>query len=117
MAEAHAKPIARLSPRFTTLLALAGLCGCAGVSDPAGFSIVTQDRYDFMTCPEIIGQRSMHNVRVKQLSDLIEKTDGSPGGFLVSATAYRSELVQARALMQAAERAARMHNCDAPKMP
>jgi len=99
------------------MLALAGLCGCAGVSDPAGFSIVTQDRYDFMTCQEIINQRSMHNARVKQLTGLIEKADASPGGFLVSATAYRSEFVQARALVQAAERAARMHNCDASKKP
>ena len=99
------------------LAALASLCGCAAVSDPAGFSVVTQDRFDFMTCPEIIGQRNNYNARVKQLSDLIEKADSSPGGFIVSATAYRSEFVQARALAQAAGRAARLNNCDAPKKP
>ena len=95
--------------------ALAGLCGCGSVSDPAGFSIATQDRYDFMTCPEIVGARKGNNDRVKQLTELIDKAESSPGGFIVSATAYRSELVQARALAAAAERAALMHNCDAPK--
>jgi hypothetical protein len=95
--------------------ALAGLCGCAAVSDPAGFSIVTQDRYDFMTCAQIIANRGTNNTRVKQLTELIEKAESSPGGFIVGAAAYRSELVQARALAAAADRAARMHNCDAPK--
>ena len=107
----------RLVFRLSAVAALAGLCGCAAVSDPAGFSIVTQDRLDFMTCPEIIGARNGNNARVKQLTELIEKAESSPGGFLVSAAAYRSELVQARALAQASERAARMHNCDAPKKP
>ena len=97
------------------MAALAGLCGCAAVSDPAGFSVATQDRYDFMTCAEIIGNRNANNGRAKQLADLIEKAESSPGGFIVSAAAYRSELVQARALAAAAERAARLNNCDAPK--
>src|SRR5205807_6114176 len=103
--------------RLAAAAALIGLCGCAAVSDPAGFGIVTQDRYDFMTCAEIIGARNGNNARVKQLTELIEKADASPGGFFVSATAYRTELVHARALAQAAERAARIHNCDAPKKP
>jgi hypothetical protein len=104
-----------LLARLMAAAALAALCGCAAVSDPAGFSVATHDRYDFMNCAEIIGARNGNNGRVKQLTDLIEKADSSPGGFIVSATAYRSELVQARALAQAADRAARMHNCDAPK--
>ena len=116
MAAAHVK-ITRSFAHLAAAAALVGLCGCGAVSDPAGFSIATQDRYDFMTCPEIIGARNNHNARVKQLTDLVEKADSSPGGFIVSATAYRSELVQARTLAQAAERAARMHNCDAPKKP
>lgn len=111
MAARVAKPAAHLAAAAAVLC----VCGCGSVSDPAGFSIVTQDRFDFMTCPEIIGQRNNYNARVKTLSDLIEKADSSPGGFIVSATAYRSELVQARALAAAAERAARLNKCDAPK--
>ncbi|TMI99912.1 MAG: hypothetical protein E6G97_20150 [Alphaproteobacteria bacterium] len=114
MAAARAKSQPRSSP-YLAMAALAGLCGCAAVSDPAGFSVATQDRYDFMTCAEIIGNRNANNGRAKQLADLIEKAESSPGGFIVSAAAYRSELVQARALAAAAERAARLNNCDAPK--
>jgi len=34
---------------------LVALCGgCATVSDPAGFATVTQDKYDFMSCVEIV---------------------------------------------------------------
>jgi hypothetical protein len=116
MAAARASQSATLlCAHLAAAAALAGLCGCAAVSDPVGFSMATQDRYDFMTCAQIIANRGANNARVKQLTELIEKAESSPGGFIVSATAYRSELVQARALAQAAERAARLNNCDAPK--
>ena len=91
------------------------LSGCAEVSDPAGFGIVSQDRYDFMTCSEIIGNRNAHTARMKQLRESIEKAEASPGGFIVGAAAYRSEYVQARALAAAADRAAQKNKCDAPK--
>ena len=91
------------------------LAGCGSISDPAGFSIVSQDRYDFMTCTEIIAGRTAQNARMKQLGEWIEKAESSPGGFIVGAAAYRSEYVQARALAAAADRAARKNNCDPPK--
>ena len=84
-------------------------------SDPAGFGIVAQDRYDFMTCKEIIDQRNGRLGRMKELAGLIQKAEASPGGFLVGAAAYQSEYVQTRAQAAAAERAARLNNCDAPK--
>jgi hypothetical protein len=96
-------------------IAALAIAGCAAVDDPAGFGIVSQDRYDFMTCKEIITNRSGRMARMKELAALIEKAEASPGGFLVGAAAYRSEYVQARALLAAAERAARLNNCDAPK--
>ena len=101
--------------QLAVCFALLGLAGCSSVSDPAGFSLVAQDRYDFMTCKEIIGNRTSWINREKELNGLIEKADSSPAGFIVSAAAYRSELVQARALHAAAERAARKNNCDPAK--
>lgn len=89
--------------------------GCGSISDPAGFALVTQDRYDFMTCKEIINNRNGQTGRMKELAGLIEKAEASPGGFIVGAAAYRSEYVQARGLAAAADRAARLHNCDAPQ--
>jgi hypothetical protein len=95
------------------LLALAG--GCASVSDPAGFTVVTQDKYDFMTCPEIVGARNGLIAREKQLADLSAKAESAPGGVIVSYTAYRSELTQTRALLAAANRGAQKNNCDLSK--
>jgi hypothetical protein len=108
---------ARVADRFRLLACLAALAaaGCTAISDPAGFGVVSQDRFDFMTCKEIIGNRNGYNNRMKQLAESIEKAEASPGGIIVSAAAYRSEYVQARALAAAADRAAQRNNCDAPK--
>jgi hypothetical protein len=102
---------------IVTGLAALALAGCGSVGDPAGFSIVSQDRYDFMTCTEIINNRNAQNGRMKQLGESIEKAESSPGGFIVGAAAYRSEYVQARALAAAADRAARKNNCQEPPKP
>jgi hypothetical protein len=114
MAEARADT-SQIRLRFsqTCALFLAALtAACGSIGDPAGYALVTQDRYDFMTCKEIVGHRAGQAAREKQLTELIEKAETAPGGFILGAAAYRSELVQARALKAAAERAARMHNCD-----
>jgi len=104
--------------RLATGVTLAAMCAaCSGIGDPAGYSIVTQDMYDFRTCSDIIGTRTGTIAREKELVGLIEKADSSPGGIIVSYTAYRSELTQVRAMHQAVDRAARLHNCDAPKKP
>ena len=96
-------------------VALLALAGCGSIGDPAGFGVVSQDRYDFMNCKEIIGHRNTQTARMKELGDRIEKAEASPGGFIAGAVAYRSEYVQARALAAAADRAAKLNNCDAPK--
>ena len=87
---------------------------CAGGFDP-GYSVVTQDRFDFMACPEIISQRNTWTTREKQLRDLVEKAESSPGGIIVSATAYRSELLHARTHLRLVQQAAQEKGCDAKK--
>jgi hypothetical protein len=95
---------------------LVGLCAaCGTVSDPAGFSVVAQDKYDFESCPVIVAARNGHITRERQLADLVAKTESGPGGILVSYAAYRSELTQTRALLAAANRAAQKNNCDLTK--
>ena len=101
--------------RLAGAFALAGLtAACASGMDP-GYSVVTQDRFDFMTCPEIIGHRTTWIAREKQLNDLVEKAESSPGGIIVSVAAYRSELAQARTNRRLAEKAAQEKGCDAKK--
>jgi hypothetical protein len=102
--------------RTLAVLAVAALCAsCGSVSDPAGFAVVTQDKFDFMSCPEITAQRANYTVRVKDLSELAAKAESAPGGFIASYAAYRSELTQARALLAAANRAAEKNSCDTKK--
>jgi hypothetical protein len=87
---------------------------CAGGIDP-GLSVVSQDRFDFMACPEIISGRNNWAGREKQLTELVEKAESSPGGIIVSVTAYRSELAQARTHRRLAEKAAQDKGCETKK--
>jgi hypothetical protein len=105
--------------RLSGALALVALCAAcaAAMEDPAGFTVVSQDKYDFMTCPEIIGNRNNLTARDKELNKLVEKANAEPGGIVVSALAYRSELVHNRAMMHAAERAAVKNSCDTKPKP
>jgi len=97
---------------------LVGLCAaCASVSDPGGFATVTQDKFDYSTCPEIVGSHQAYTARVKTLSELAEKAESAPGGVIVSYAAYRADLAQARGMLAAADRAARKNNCDLTKKP
>jgi hypothetical protein len=43
----------------------------------------------------------------------VDKAESAPGGFVVSALAYRSELASVRAEIRAADRGARINQCDA----
>jgi hypothetical protein len=102
--------------RLAGALAFASLCAACGSMDP-GYSIVTQDKFDFMTCREIVGHRGSLTGREKELAELTEKADSAPGGILVSLAAYRSELASVRTQLQVANRAARDKGCDAAAKP
>ena len=114
----HASCSFRRALSLTGIALLGAACvACTGVGDPAGFSVGAQDAYDFKTCPEIVAARTGMTAREKELTELVAKAETAPGGVIVSYTAYRSELTSVRAQREAAERGARMHNCDAPKKP
>jgi hypothetical protein len=97
-------------------VALAALCSaCGTVSDPAAFAVVTQDKFDFLPCSDIATQRTTLVNREKQLAELTAKAESSPGGFIVSYAAYRSELTLVRGQVAAANRALLKNGCDSPK--
>jgi len=115
MADRRADRLLELTLRGCAAVLAALCCACASVGDPVGFTIVAQDKYDFMSCPEIIARRKGDVAREKQLSDLAAKAEASPGGIVVSYTAYRSELTQARTSVAAADRALQKNGCDLSK--
>ncbi|MEA2873171.1 MAG: hypothetical protein QOH67_3147 [Hyphomicrobiales bacterium] len=80
-----------------------------------GYAVVMQDKFDFMTCPEIVGHRAGLVNREKQLVDLIEKAETGVGGFVIGALAYRSELGTVRTQLTVANRAVQAKGCDAKK--
>ena len=97
-------------------LVLATLCAaCGTVSDPAGFAVAVQDKYDTLPCKEVSAIRGSLVSREKELSDLAAKAESSPGGFIVSYSAYRSELAQIRGQIAAANRGLQKNGCDPPK--
>jgi hypothetical protein len=91
------------------------LGACGAISDPAGFALVTQDKYDFVTCKEAIAARNGAADAVKTGIERMEKNDGIDGA-IVNTIAYRSELVMARGRLAAAERAIATNNCE-PNTP
>ena len=116
MAAARADQLSRSgAKRLASSLALALLsAGCAGGIDP-GYSVVTHDRYAFMECPQIIGERNNWTGKEKQLRELTEQAESSPGGIIVGVAAYRTELAQARTQLRLAQEAAQNKGCDAKK--
>lgn len=96
--------------------ALSALCAaCGTVSDPAALAAVTTDKYDGLPCAEVTGQRNMLVNQEKELNESAAKAEASPGGFLVSYSAYRSELAQVRGRLAAANRALQKGGCGPPK--
>ena len=93
----------------TLALALAALAACSSYS-----TIVTQDKFDFMNCAQIVGNRTGLMAREKSLSDLVTTAESSPGGIIASFAAYRSELASTRAQIVAVNRAVQKNGCDAP---
>lgn len=92
----------------------AAMCVAACATDTPGFAIVTQDKYDFMSCREIVGHRTGLVAREKELSGFAAKAEAAPGGVIAGTLAYSSELNSTRALLFAVNRAARKNKCDAP---
>ena len=100
--------------RQACVLVAAALCA-ACATDVAGYSVVTQDKYTVMACPDLIANRNALTAREKELSGLVEKAEAAPGGIIAGYLAYRSELTETRTKLRLAQQVAARQNCDAPK--
>ncbi len=96
------------------VLLMSACAGCAGVGNSVEYSMVVQDRYDFMTCPELTKVQGALAIREKELTDQVAKAETSVGGVVASMMAYRSELLQAREQVRIAARSARNKGCATP---
>jgi hypothetical protein len=105
---------ARRLPAWTALLALGLLAGCASTGDVGGMLLVTHDKYTAFTCDEIAKQRANFAVRERELSALSQKAEAAPGGMIVNAVAYSTDLAHVRAELRAADYAAQEKTCGPP---
>ena len=76
--------------------------------------LVVHDKYTPYTCDEIAKERAAHATRERQLSALWQKADAAPGGAVVSAVAYSTELANVRSELRAADRALQAKDCPPP---
>ena len=99
---------------WTALLALGLLAGCASSGDVGGMLLVTHDKYTAFTCDEIAKQRAAFATRERALSVLSQKAEAAPGGMIVNAVAYSTELANVRAELRAADYALQEKTCGPP---
>lgn len=101
----------------TTVAALlaAGLllAGCAVDSPIVERALVMPSGFEPMPCPEVVAKYKAADARMKQLSDLMEKS-GSP---IANALAYDTEYATARANRRFAEQAAQKKGCELADKP
>jgi hypothetical protein len=102
-------------PRTIVASVAAGLllAGCAADSSLVERSLVLPSGFDPLTCPEVVAKYKAADVRVKELTALMEKS-GSP---IANALAYNTEYATARANRRFAEEAAERKGCDLGNKP
>jgi hypothetical protein len=97
-------------PRTIVASVAAGLllAGCAADSPLVERSLVLPSGFDPLTCTEVATRYKAADVRVKELTALMEKS-GNP---IANALAYNTEYATARANRRFAEEAAGRKGCD-----
>ena len=93
------------------------VAGCA--SDSSWLESVTTvpGYYDTLECRELTPLVAAHAARVKELTDLIEKSGHGIGGSVANVMAYQTDLAKAHAAHDAAERAAKRKGCNPTDKP
>jgi hypothetical protein len=78
--------------RTLALVLVAGVFGCAGVSDDTLEAALTDPgKYNVYTCGDVDNAIAATMARITELERLISRGSQGPGGAVMSAVAYRSE--------------------------
>jgi len=99
----------RVRPRAVAgLLWTCALAGCAADSPILENVLVDPGWYETMPCRELVAAYRVAEARIKELTDLMEKS----GNAAVNAVAYNTDYAKARATYKHTEAAVRKKNCD-----
>ncbi len=106
--------MARLS-RWTAACALgAALAGCASVGEETANALfAAPGKFDGYTCRQIGDRARSASTRERELEEMMARAERGAGGALVSAVAYRSDHLQARAELKLLADTAGTKNCTA----
>ena len=91
------------------------LAGCAADSGIIDSLLIVPGAFESMECPELIARYASESAQVTKLTMLMEKSANDPAGPIVNSVVYNTDYAKARAAQSAAERAARVKNCDLTK--
>jgi hypothetical protein len=99
------------SARMRSVLAMLGICavaGCAADSPILENVLVDPGYYETMPCRELVSAYRSSESRLKELTDLMEKS----GNAAINAMAYNTDYAKARTTYKYTEIAVRKKNCD-----
>jgi hypothetical protein len=91
------------------------LAGCAADSPLIEQMTVTPGYFETLSCSELASQLHAAQDRLRQLTQVMEKSAEDPAGPFVNALAYNTEYAKARARARNAEAAAAAKGCTPPE--
>jgi hypothetical protein len=95
----------------------AAVAGCASDSSWLESAMIVPGYYDTLECRDLTAQVAWQAARIKEVTDLVEKSGHGVAGSVANVMAYQTDLAKAHAAHDAAERAAKRKGCDQTDKP
>ena len=95
----------------SSMLLLVFLGGCGLVGEKSTNSVIDPGRYEFHNCDQLAAQSQGLQAREHELVALMQQAAQSPGGEVIGAVAYRTELVQIRGYLKQIAGYSEKKNC------
>ena len=102
----HGTPIRRIAAAIALALSAAG---CSAMSEST--ALANPGKYDLYTCADIATAATAARSQEQELRQLMERAERGPAGSMVSAMAYRTDHMRARADLKLLADAAAKKNC------
>jgi len=109
------QPISRAFMALALFLLVAGLSGCAEMSDGMTSAFADPAKYDLYECKQLEPERKTLANRMAELQGLMAKAETGVAGPVVAELAYRNEYIAVRGQSKLAEEAWRKNRCQDAK--
>ena len=109
------QPISRAFMALALFLLVAGLSGCAEMSDGMTSAFADPAKYELYECKQLEVERKNLGKRTAELQGLMAKAETGVAGPVVAELAYRNEYIAVRGQSKLAEEAWRKNRCQDAK--